>query len=99
MQDIGSKKWSLLKKTILAKWRRPMTSPPPTTLTTTTMRVHLTTTTMRVHLTTTQTTTPARRMTRNPTKARSSKTLESNSKPPDPLQRTTCPESWTQVAS
>jgi hypothetical protein len=63
-----------------------MTGPPPITPITTTMQVHLTTTPI---------TTPARRKTRNPTKARSSKTLESNSKPPDLLRRTTCPASWT----
>jgi hypothetical protein len=63
-----------------------MTSPPLTTTTTTTMWVHLTTT-------------PAKRMTRSLTKARSSKTLESNSRPPDLLQRMTCLASWTWVAN
>jgi hypothetical protein len=47
----------------------------------------------------TPTTTLARRMIRNPTKARSSKTLESNNKPLDPLRRTTYPASWTRVGS
>jgi hypothetical protein len=88
-QDIGNGKPKSLMKTTLENQRRPTTSHPPTTPTTTT----------RVHLTTTPTTTPARRMTRSPTKARNSKTPESNNKPPDLLQRMTYPASWTRVAS
>jgi hypothetical protein len=75
MQDIGNGKPKSLAKTTLENQRRPMTSPPPVT----------TTTTMRVHPTTTPTITLARRTTRSLTKARSSKTLESNNKPLDPL--------------
>jgi hypothetical protein len=90
MQDIGNGKPKSLTKTTLENQRRPTTSPPPITPTTTTTRVHPTTT---------PTITPARRMTRSPTKARSRKTPESNNKPPDPLRRMTCPVSWTRVAS
>jgi hypothetical protein len=90
MQGIGNEKLKSLTKTTLVNQRKPMTSPPPPPITTITTQVHLTTT---------PTTTPAKRTTRSPTKARSSKTLESNNRPPDLLQRMTCSASWTQVAS
>jgi hypothetical protein len=71
-QDIGNRKLSLLMKTIWENQRRLTINPPTTTI-------------MQVHPTTTLTTILARRTTRSPTKARSSRTLESNSKPLDLL--------------